>query len=245
LATASEAGAAHREALKVLEEARDLVGASPVLNLLGEQHRRALGETDKNQHAGTSRGAQTAWEHYALGRSWLRSGDFERALTELREAVALEPQGCWPNYYFGLCASRLNHWEDAALAFSVCIGAAPELAGLYFNRAVALEKTHRDLVALGDYGRALELDPTMAAAALNRGMLQFRLKRYGEARSDLQTAARLGADPATVHYDMALIDLAQGDRESAAANLRRALDRAPAHPEALALLAKLEKQKRR
>jgi serine/threonine protein kinase/tetratricopeptide (TPR) repeat protein len=245
LAPPADTAAARREALQVLDDARTLLGGSPVLDLLQKQNRLALGLPEKAPQSGSTRPAQTAWEHYALGRAWLRSGDLERASAELHEAVVLEPDGCWPNYYYGLCAWRLNRWEDAALAFSVCVGAAPKVAGFYYNRALALGELRRDSAAMLDYGRALELDPTMSAAALNRGMLQYRGKRYGEATRDLEKAAQLGADPATVSYDLALINLAQENRDAAKVNLRRALEYFPAHREAQALLDQIEKKKQR
>ena len=76
-------------------------------------------------------GRRTAWGHYALGRALLRAGDLEGAAAELERAVRLRPQGLWPNFYQGLCAYRRGRYADAALAYSVCVGAAPESAGCF------------------------------------------------------------------------------------------------------------------
>ncbi len=99
---------------------------------------------------GSGRGPETAphtaWEHYALGRSLLRSGDLERAAEEVERAVRLQPQGLWPNFYQGLCAYRLGRYADAAMAYSVCIGVAPEAAGCFFNRALAFDALDRRFV---------------------------------------------------------------------------------------------------
>ena len=136
----------------------------------------------------------------------------KRAAAEEKQAVRLEPHGLWPNFYRGLCAYREGHYAEAALAYSVCIGAAPDAAGCFYNRALAFTALGQQAQALADYDRALQLDPKLAAAALNRGMLHYRGKRYALAAADLRHAAVLGADPALVHYDLALVELGRGKR---------------------------------
>jgi Tfp pilus assembly protein PilF len=70
-------------------------------------------------------------------------------------------------------------------------------------------------------------------------MLLYQQKRYAAARADLERARAAGAEPARAHYGLALIDLAQGDRTSALANLRQALRHDPADKEARALHERL------
>src|SRR5262249_50563481 len=86
--------------------------------------------------------------------------------------------------------------------------------------------------ALQDYDQALRLDPTLAIAALNRGMLHYRAKRYATAIADLQHAAELGADPAVVFFDLALANVARGERATALECLCRALKYDPLQPDA-------------
>jgi tetratricopeptide (TPR) repeat protein len=119
---------------------------------------------------GGRKGEGTAWEQCALGRALLRSGDLERAAEALGRAVRLQPHGLWPNFYQGLCAYRRGRYDDAVTAFSVCIGAAPEAAGCYFNRALAYTALGRTEPALRDLDQAVRLDPTLATAARDRGL---------------------------------------------------------------------------
>src|SRR5262249_57054264 len=124
----------------------------------------------RNLHGGPARPSSradsrpekaTAWEHYALGRALLRSGDLERAAEEVGRAVRLQPQGLWPNFYQGLCAYRQGRYADAVTAYSVCIGAAPEAAGCFYNRALAYAALPRTDDALRDYRLALRPHPTL------------------------------------------------------------------------------------
>ena len=67
----------------------------------------------------------------------LRSGDLPSASEELRGRARADPAGRWPNFHFGLCAYRTGRYQDAITAFSVCIGSAPNVAGYFYNRALA------------------------------------------------------------------------------------------------------------
>jgi tetratricopeptide (TPR) repeat protein len=220
---------ARREALVVLDQAEASFGPSPVLDA-----ERVLHGAPGRPEGQSARAPQTAWEHYALAHSLLRIGELERAAEEAGRAVRLQPQGLWPNFYQGLCAHRLGRHADAATAYSVCIGAAPEAAGCFSNRALAWAALGRTEQALQDYDydQALRLDPALAVAAVNRGMLHYGAKRYDAALADLQRARELGTDRAVVAFDLALVHLARGEQSAALDELRAALSHYPHPPDA-------------
>jgi serine/threonine protein kinase len=160
LAPADGKGQAGREALAVLAEAEALCGPSPVLDAERRLHGAAA------RHCG--RAPETAWEHYALARALLRGGDVDRAAAEAERAVRVQPQGLWPNFYRGLCAYRRGRYEEAVTAYSVCVGAAPEPAVCFHNRAAAYAALGRTEQARRDYDEALRLEPVLAVAARHR-----------------------------------------------------------------------------
>src|SRR5262249_10324169 len=149
LARPGETADARHEALDALAEAESLFGRSPVLEVERRRHREALGLADDSQ-SGAAPVPRTAWEACALGRASLAAGDLTTASTQLEHAVRMQPQGLWPNFYHGVCAYRMGRYEDAALAFSVCVGAAPDLAAAYSNRALALAALGRTSRAVAD-----------------------------------------------------------------------------------------------
>jgi serine/threonine protein kinase/lipopolysaccharide biosynthesis regulator YciM len=240
--------ARRRKALQLLDEAEALFGPSAVLEHERRSYRNTLGSvalaaqtTGSAELNAVARGrddamaARRAWEHCALGRSFLAAGDLARAGEELARARALDPAGRWANFYFGLCAYRQQRYEEAIEAFSVCIGASPKFAGCYFNRALAYTALGRRDDAMRDYDRTLSLDPSQAAAALNRGMLHLEHKHFDAAIADLRHALECGADPSTVHYDLALVHVAANDAAAARANLDRALEHNAHHEQARTL----------
>src|SRR5262249_19236364 len=160
------------EALTVLDQAEELFGPGAVLAHARQTHAEALGRSSIDRPAGPP--PRTAWEHYALGRSELHAGRLERAAEELHQTLALDPRGFWPNFYQGMCAYRREQYLEALTAFSVCIGMAPDSASCFYNRALAYTALGCPEQALKDYDYALHLDPKLAPAALNRGLLHYQ-----------------------------------------------------------------------
>jgi tetratricopeptide (TPR) repeat protein len=163
---------AHREGLRLLDEAEALFGPSHVLYLARQAHAAALGLSDLASAA--ARGAsrtppRTAWEHDAAGRVLLASGDLERAEAAFERALALRPQDLWPNFHQGVCAFRLGRYPEALSAFRVCVALAPERAECFYNRALAHAALGRTSEATRDHDRARSLDPTLVTLPLDRG----------------------------------------------------------------------------
>jgi serine/threonine protein kinase/Tfp pilus assembly protein PilF len=232
---------ARREALGVLEQAEALFGPSCVLEQERQAHVNALAPAGVPAPADrpAAPAPRTAWEHYALGRVNFRAGDFERAAGHFERALELEPQGLWPNFYRGACAYHRAQYQDAVIAFSVCVALAPDRAWCLYNRGLAYLELGYAERALRDFDAALRLEPTLAAAAWNRGRLHYRQERYAEAAGDLQRALDNGASPAAVYYDLALVRLAQGERDAARTCLERVLEHDPDRPDARALRDRL------
>jgi serine/threonine protein kinase/tetratricopeptide (TPR) repeat protein len=241
----AQARAARSEALQVLADAEALFGPSVVLSAERQAHAAALGLTDTAEAAArraVSLTPRTAWEHYALGRSLLRTGNVGEATSRFDQALELQPQGLWSHFYRGQCAYRLARYDDAVIAFTACVALAPDSAWCRYNRGLAYTQVGRFDRALRDLDRALALDPTLAAAALSRGMLHYREKRYSDAVADLHRALEGGMNPAPVLYGLALVHLAKGDRPAARSSLERVLAHTPEHAQARTLLERLRRE---
>jgi serine/threonine protein kinase len=223
-AAADEAEQAKREADRILAEAEDLLGPSQSL----ERARRASAGTigPGEVPPGLAAEPSSAWAHYDLGRSYLRSGSLELASEQFRSGVGLRPQDFWLNFYEGLCDYRLGHFGGAVNAFRVCIALSPETAECYCNRGLAYQALGQLDRALADYDRALTLNGKLTDAALNRGTLRYRLGRNTDAIADLELA--LSTTPGrsargVIHYNLALVHLSRGDRTAALSNARAAI----------------------
>jgi serine/threonine protein kinase/tetratricopeptide (TPR) repeat protein len=208
---------ARREALAVLGEAEVALGPSPALDRDRGSYAEALGlRVPADRRLATP---ETAWEHDALGRSYLRSGQVEQAAAEFRAALALKPDDFWAYYHLGLCAFRLGRFDEALASYTACVALEPRRADCYYNRAKALDALGHADEAARDDTRALELDPDLAAAALNRGILSYNAGRHREAAADFRRALALSPTDRALRgralYNLALALHALGDRPTA------------------------------
>jgi tetratricopeptide (TPR) repeat protein len=226
--------------LEILDEAEATFGQNPALDEARRLHNGSLNGDGAPKQRPVN--AESVWDLCAVARSLLRAGDLQGAVQELDRAVRLEPSGLWPNFYLGVCAYHQGRYEDAVAAFSVCIGAAPRASACYFNRALAQAARKQYTLALRDYDAALQYNPSFAAAAINRAMLLSREGRHSEAIEGLQRVLAVGEDVALVHYDLAVVELARGDRAAAMSNLRRSLESDPNNDDARELLQNLEQR---
>jgi eukaryotic-like serine/threonine-protein kinase len=235
LGQSTENGFAASKDHEVLDEAELLFGPSPVLWYA--RHRKLpLG-----QEQGELR-PRTAWDHYALGRELLRDGKLEQAAGALEQAVALQPQGFWPNFYQGACAYRQERFTEAEAAFRVCLALEPNCAPCFYNHGLVEAALNRPERARADYDRALQLNPALGDAWLNRGVLDMREKREEMALADLHEALGHGADPAAVHYNLALTYRSRGEKGAALGEVQQALRLRPNHAGAKQLTIELSGQ---
>ena len=178
-----------RDAIQILRDAEALFGPSPALSRDLRTYAKALGQTAVEPPSAEIPAPRTAWEHYDLGRSYLRSGEYDRAESEFQRAVEMQPGEFWPYFSEGICAYRLKRYEAAVSAFTICTALAPRTAPCYYNRALAYQAHGDAKRALADYSRALDIDPRFTDAALNRGILKFHEGRPADALLDFDARA--------------------------------------------------------
>ncbi|HEV3118182.1 MAG TPA: tetratricopeptide repeat protein [Gemmataceae bacterium] len=238
--------AARRRGLQILEEAEGLFGPSAVLYHERHALATALGDTAAAQTAAQRLAAlppRTAWEHYTVGRFLLAEGHLAGAAAEFDLALVLQPENLWSNFYKGICAHGLHHYDEALVAASTCVALAPQSAPCYHNRALAHQALGHLPQARRDYDRALQLDGSLAVAYLNRGLLSYREKAFDRAIADLHRAKESGADAASTYYGLALVHRARGDNATARANALNALRHNSAHREAHDLYDRLQHER--
>jgi serine/threonine protein kinase/tetratricopeptide (TPR) repeat protein len=241
LAPPGESQEAHRQSLRILGEVEERFGGNAVLCRQQLLHARALSDEDlvrrfTRQLEGLP--LQTAWEHYGVGRHFLQKGELKQAARELDIALEKEPLGFLPHFYRGVCAYRAGEYDKAAKMFTFCIGQDPQAFCLYYRgRAHA---PHHPEEALRDFTQTLVKDPGMVPARMERGLLHYRMGMLDNAQADLTIALKGGADPAIVHYHLALIHFDRGRHKDARISLHEALRSRPSYEEALLLRKKLD-----
>jgi serine/threonine protein kinase/Flp pilus assembly protein TadD len=221
LAGPHEADEAQRKALGWLDQVEAELGPSLAL----EARRCRWARDPAGERALPLPRASSVWEHYDLGRFLLRDGRTAAAAEVFRRAVVVCPEDFWSNFYEGLCDYRVGRFEPAVAAFRTCVALEPGSAVCRYNRALALEALGRLDEAEAEYTQALERDRDLAVALLNRGILAYKAGRTPQALADFARALHGRSDRATlarIHYNLALAQIATGDRTSALRNVERA-----------------------
>jgi serine/threonine protein kinase/Tfp pilus assembly protein PilF len=145
--------------------------------------------------------ATTARDHYLIASSLARQGSPEglrSAITELDEALKLNPRHFWSLVQRGICHLERGELVAAAGDFGQCTGLWPEFAWGYFNRGCVLDRAGDKAAAVLDYTAALERDPGLVPAYVNRGLARLELRQEAPALADFDRAIALGARGAAV-----------------------------------------------
>ena len=224
---ASDPSGPKADAVQILREAEEQFGPTASMSRDLLRYSQAFGLTAAKTPPVATAPPSTAWEHYDLGRSYLRSDEYARAESEFQRSIELRPEEFWPHFFHGVCCYKLGRHSDASASLGTAIALAPRTAECYFNRALALQALGRYEEAIRDNTRALELDPRFTDAALNRGIALFRTGRHTEALEALDRARAISSSArelGLIAYNAALIEIARKDLPAARASLKRAIE---------------------
>jgi tetratricopeptide (TPR) repeat protein len=133
-----------------------------------------------------------AQSHYRLGIIYGEQGDVERAMSEYRQAIVLDPQ--YPKSYLNLGAVLAEQGRDdeAVEAFRRAIRLDPEYSDARINLAIVLERSGDYESALAQLDSVVAYEPGNARALKETGIALLRTGREGAAREVLERA--LAAD---------------------------------------------------
>jgi serine/threonine protein kinase len=241
LAPQGQAKSHHQEALQRVGEGEEFFGPSALFQRVRQKHFHSHGLTAQANQLEDRIGdfpPPSGWEHTAMAGIFLRSQEWDKAHHELVKAVRLHRQAFWPNFYLGVCTFHQKDYVQAVSFFSFCAGQSAKAEPYYF-RALAYAAANQPEKALEDFDQALRLDGTLGAAYWHRGALNYDLKRLTEALADFQQALKNGADPCKTNYQLALVQVDQGNWNEARHSLHNVLREQPEHPKAKELLLKI------
>mgnify|MGYP001094211716 FL=1 len=124
----------------------------------------------------------------------------------------------------GVARSTLKDYEAAVKAFNKALGKNASLATAYVGRADALLKadSQQSRLALADYDKALDIDPRLAFAWLNKGNIYYDAGDFTSAIECYTKALQLDGAFGAALYNRGLTYLRIGNRRLAFADLSKA-----------------------
>ncbi len=123
-------------ALTIVDEAHDMWGPSPALDLAKARLTAPVGAGLMDEAALSAAVPQTAWEFDVVGRSLMQAGKLDEAREYFEQATRLEPAAFWPYFHLEICDFRSGRIDEALRWASVCVALSPQRAECFFNRAL-------------------------------------------------------------------------------------------------------------
>jgi Tfp pilus assembly protein PilF len=123
----------------------------------------------------------------------LQAGDQDAALASLNESIDLAPHNDALRTRASIHIAR-NDFENAERDISKAISRGNALAADYSLRCWLRARGEALNQARNDCDRAIEMNPSLAAAFGNRGLVGLRQNRNPEAWTDFNTALRIGGE---------------------------------------------------
>jgi tetratricopeptide (TPR) repeat protein len=164
------------------------------------------------EHTLQACGESTA-AHIKLGDAFRSAEDLQRAATEYRKALRLDPDD--PFAYLGLGTSLVSQGRipDAVAEFRQGVHRNPGSSMLHYHLALALVDIGRRQDAVLEHQEALRLNPRWTPGHKSLGLLLYAEGRLDEALPHLEAAVDGGAADHSVYYALGRILAMQGQWE--------------------------------
>jgi tetratricopeptide (TPR) repeat protein len=179
---------------------------------------------------------------YESGLRAMRSGRMDTAAKEFEQAIAAYPVYANAWLELGRARQQLGTASMAREAWKKAIELDPKLTRAYVELGLDAGLIHQWKVATQYLDRAVQLDPVdYPEAWFGDAVAHYYLGEYDDAEKSAREAARLdlqGRNPRT-GYVLGMILAHKGNREGAAAELRRYLAALPQAPDADLVKAQL------
>ena len=177
-----------------------------------------------------------AQTHYAAAQLAESQGALDKAAEQYRQALKADPGHLPSLYRLAVTYARLKSYDQAIDAWKRYVERTDNDPTALSNLGYCHELAGRPADAEEDYKRGIARDGRNEPCRINYGLMLARQNRRTEAIIQLQAVL----PAAQVHYNLASIAEARGNRAEAVADYRKALELSPDLADARARLAALE-----
>jgi tetratricopeptide (TPR) repeat protein len=173
--------------------------------------------------SGKYSGARIAWAYYNRGNAYFGEGEYDRAIADYAQAIALDPK--FKVAYFNRGDTyRLKGDYDRAIAdFTHAIALDPKYAHAYRTRGIAYQAKKDYDRAIADYTQAIALDPKYAYAYIDCGIAYQAKGDNDRAIANYVKAIALDPKFALAYVNRGNAYAAKGDNDRAIADYVKAI----------------------
>ncbi|MBP7227580.1 MAG: tetratricopeptide repeat protein [Longilinea sp.] len=165
------------------------------------------------------------FEAYSIGMRAFQRQEWDKAITNLNQVIAQNPQAADLHYLIGEIYRYQGQTTEALAAYNKAIAADPSYGPSYLGRArVQLMRDPTKIrEARADLEKAIQFAPDLGEAYLELAILKAQSNEQKAALEDLQTASNYLPDSPLLALTRSEILLYQGDYEAALQEANAAL----------------------
>jgi tetratricopeptide (TPR) repeat protein len=230
----AEKGARVRVVRKVFWEYSDLMKAihAPRIALSALVLSAALAGCASN-----TRTLDVAAEYYNLGNAYFELGQYEKAVTYYTKSLDFNPGLANANLNLALALIQLKKPSEAQEILSKLLSGDEENVTVMTALGWALHAGGKDVEALAQYDKIIELSPENRDAVYNSGLILWKLDRQPDALERFKKLLIISPDDNDALFSVGALLLSLEDPKSASDSLERYLQKKPEDVDALFLLA--------
>jgi tetratricopeptide (TPR) repeat protein len=157
------------------------------------------------------------------GNALYQQGNFEAAVKDYTQAIALKPNYADAFYNRGLSLYQQGNFEAAVKDFNQAIALKPYFVAALSDRGNALYRQGKLEDAIKDYTQAIALKPDLALAFNGRGLTLYRRGKFEDAIKDYTQAIALKPDYWQAMYNIGLIQYERGKIDEAKMHWQQAV----------------------
>lgn len=159
---------------------------------------------------------------FNLGLLHAQEGSYSTALSFLKAALAQAPERPDFHYNTGLVLIQLQGYEEAVQHFEEALALQPDYPEVYSNLGLSLARLQKSEEAAQAFDRAFELLPHEGDTLYNHGCALNSLGDHEGARKLFEAVLEQEAVHGQALFELALLDMADNNLESALHYLSRA-----------------------
>lgn len=135
--------------------------------------------------------SETANDLLNQGVEKFKQGDYQGAIANLKQAIALDPNFALAYSAWGNVCIAMQDYQSAIACFGHAIQLAPDLVEAYGSRGLAYHLLGDRQRALEELTYSIQLDPSLANSYYTRGQINVDLDRIPQALADFEQAIDL------------------------------------------------------
>jgi tetratricopeptide (TPR) repeat protein len=165
----------------------------------------------------------TSSDAYNAGIRYFKQGNYQDAITLMKQVATLEPNSAADAWYYIGEAYRLSGENvEAKKAFDQAISIDPNFGIAYLGRATVTLAINPEANVITDLNKALELDPTYAPIYVERAGFFLANNELEAARSDIEKALELAPGSSMAYFSLAKLEMNLGNYPEALAAAQKA-----------------------